>query len=157
MLCDLRLALRQLRLAPAFSMPVILTVGPAIAAITTIFSLVDAELRARPFGQPERIVQVAEKYDRLPLASFSAPVPNFLAWRKQAKSLDGLAGVGFASYAPAFRLGTRNALGRHREFCWFSFDRRTPVRTASPQERPCSIRMQWMARLAAIQSIEYSP
>jgi putative ABC transport system permease protein len=76
-----------------------LTVMLAIAANTTIFSVVNSVLlRPLPFGEPERIVQIAEKNDKLHIATFSSSVLNFLDWREQSQSFEDMAGVGFTNY-----------------------------------------------------------
>lgn len=78
---------------------IVLTVALAIAANTSIFSFVNAELlRPLPFRQPERVIQVAEKNDKLNLPVFGASVLNFVAWREQQHSFESLAGVGFNTY-----------------------------------------------------------
>ena len=96
---DVHYSLRMIRRAPMFTLALMLTVALAIAANTAIFSLVNAVLlRPLPFQDPDRLVQVAEKNDKLNLPSFGASVLNFISWREQAKSFDDLAAVGFANY-----------------------------------------------------------
>jgi len=96
---DIHYAVRKIKRAPGFSAAVILTVALAIAANASIFSFVNAELlRPIPFRQPERILQIAEKNDRLNLPSFGASVLNFLAWREQQHSFQEIAAVGFNTY-----------------------------------------------------------
>jgi len=95
---DVRYALRMMRRTPLFTATVVLTVAIAIAANSTIFTVVNAVMiRSLPFGEPNRILQVAEKNDKLNLPSFGASVLNFLSWREQAQSFEQLAGVGFAT------------------------------------------------------------
>jgi putative ABC transport system permease protein len=96
---DVRYAARRIIKAPGFSAAVILTVSLAIAANTSIFSVVNAELlRPMPFWQPKRILQIAEKNDRLNLPSFGASVLNFLSWREQQHSFEEIAAVGYNTY-----------------------------------------------------------
>jgi predicted permease len=96
---DISYAGRMMRRTPLFTAAVILTVMLAIAANTTIFSVVNAVLlRPLPFKEPGRIMQVAEKNDKLHLASFGASVLNFLSWREQAQSFDGLAAIASTNY-----------------------------------------------------------
>jgi putative ABC transport system permease protein len=96
---DVRYAARRTMRTPAFSAAVILTVALAIAANTSIFSFVNAELlQPMPFKQPDRILRIAEKNDRLNLPSFGASALNFLSWREQQRSFEEIAAVGFNTY-----------------------------------------------------------
>ena len=99
LLNDLRYALRTFRRAPAFSLAVTSTVALTIAANTAMFSVVNAVLlRPLPFLDSKRLVQVAEKNDRLNLPNFGASVLNFVSWREQTHAFDELAAMGFASF-----------------------------------------------------------
>jgi putative ABC transport system permease protein len=100
MVNDLRYAMRVMRRSPLFTVTVVLTVALAIAANTAIFSVVNAVmLRPLPFRQPERLVQVAEKNDKLNLPTFSVSLLNFLSWREQSpKSFEQIAAIGFDGY-----------------------------------------------------------
>jgi putative ABC transport system permease protein len=96
---DISYTVRVMRRTPLFTATVVLTVMLAIAANTTIFSVVNAVLlRPLPFREPNRLVQVAEKNDKLNLPTFGSSVLNFLDWREQSKSFDELAAVGFNNY-----------------------------------------------------------
>ena len=98
MLNDIGYAIRMMRRTPVFTAAVLMTVALAIAANTTIFSVVyTVILRPLPFGQPDRVVQVAEKNDKLNLKSFGASVLNFLSWREQAQSFTDLAAIGYGN------------------------------------------------------------
>lgn len=93
---DIGYAIRTMRRTPLFTATVVLTVAIAIAANTSIFSVVNAVLvRPLPYSDPVRLVQVAEKNDKLHLASFGASVLNFVGWREQARSFEDLAAVSF--------------------------------------------------------------
>jgi putative ABC transport system permease protein len=99
MLTELRQAFRTLRRAPLFSLTVIGTVMLGIAANAAMFSVLNAVLiRPLPFLEPDRIVQVAEKNDRLGLPVFTASVPNFVSWRERSRMFDAIGGVGFGNY-----------------------------------------------------------
>ena len=93
---DFRFAMRMIRRAPMFAATVVLTVTIAIAANATIFTVVNAVMiRSLPFLQPERIMQVAEKNEKLDLPTFGASALNFLSWREQTQTFEQLAGMGF--------------------------------------------------------------
>jgi predicted permease len=99
MLQDFSYALRTMRRAPLFSATVVLTIALSIAANCTIFSVANAVLlRPLPFAEPGRLVQVAEKNDKLNLPTFGASVPNFVSWREEQKSFEELAAIGFSNY-----------------------------------------------------------
>src|SRR6516164_6580138 len=96
---DIRFAFRMMRRTPLFTVAVVLTVAIAIAANATIFTVVNAVMiRSLPYSQPERILQVAEKNDKLNLPVFAASVLNFVSWRAQTQSFEQLAGVGYATF-----------------------------------------------------------
>ena len=96
---DITYAARMMRKSPLFTAVAVLTVALAIAANTTIFSVVNAVLlRPLPFRDPDRIVQVAEKNDKLNLPSFGSSVLNFLSWREQNQSFEELAAIGSTNY-----------------------------------------------------------
>ena len=96
---DIRYALRMMRRTPLFTAAVILTVTLAIAANTAVFSVVNAVmLRPLPFRDPSRLVQVAEKNDKLNLPSFGSSVLNFLSWREQSQSFEALAAIAATNY-----------------------------------------------------------
>ncbi|HYL72820.1 MAG TPA: ABC transporter permease [Bryobacteraceae bacterium] len=94
---DLRFAMRMIRRAPMFAATVVLTVAIAIAANATIFTVVNAVMiRSLPYSQPERIMQVAEKNEKLDLPTFGASLLNFVSWREQTQTFEQIAAMGFA-------------------------------------------------------------
>lgn len=96
---NLRYGFRMMRSTPVFTAAVILTMALAIAANTTIFSVLNAVLlRPLPFHEPERLVQVAEKNDKLKLPNFGASVLNFLSWREETRTFEELAAIGFSTF-----------------------------------------------------------
>src|SRR5215472_4988343 len=99
LLSEIHFALRMIQRAPVFAATVILTVTLAIVANTTIFSVVNSVLlKPLPFNDPQTLVQVAEKNDKLKLPVFGSSVLNFVSWREQSHSFDALAGIGYTSY-----------------------------------------------------------
>ena len=96
---DLMFAFRTLRRTPVFTLSAILTLALGIGANTAIFSVVNAELlRPLPFQQPDRLVWVAERNDKLKIRVWSASVLNYLSWREQQRSFEQLGAIGSATF-----------------------------------------------------------
>jgi putative ABC transport system permease protein len=96
---DFRYALRMLRKTPLFTAAVVLTVALGIGATTAIFTVVNAViLQPLPYANPDRLVWVAERNDRLNLPTFAASTLNYLSWKEQSRSFDALGAIGFASF-----------------------------------------------------------
>jgi putative ABC transport system permease protein len=95
---DVAYSLRLMRKAPLFTAAVVLTIGLAIAATATIFSVVNAQmLRPLPFKDPDRLVFVFERNDKLHAPVYNVSVLNYLDWLAQTKSFD-LAAVSSDTY-----------------------------------------------------------
>ena len=88
---ELRLAGRQLRKTPGFTLLVVLTLGLGIGASTAIFSLVNAVLlRPLPYPEHERIVTLWSGEGN---RRSKAPGPDFRDWREQSRSFSGMAAM----------------------------------------------------------------
>ena len=99
LLADLRYAVRTLRKSPVFTTAAVLTMTLTIGANTAIFSVVNAVLiRPLPFTAPGRLMQVAEKNDRLNIANFAASILNYLSWKEQNRSFQDLGAIGAGFY-----------------------------------------------------------
>jgi len=86
---DVGYSLRLMRKAPLFTAAVVLTMGLAIAATATIFSVVNAQmLRPLPFKDPDRLLLVFERNDALHAPIYNVSVLNFLDWRAQTQTFD---------------------------------------------------------------------
>lgn len=92
---DLAYALRQLRRAPGFAAITVLTLGVAIGANTSVFSVVDAVLlEPIPYPDSERLVAVWSRY--LPPSGFDLPKfplsgPEFLDYQEATEALESVA------------------------------------------------------------------
>jgi putative ABC transport system permease protein len=93
---DIRYGLRQMRRAPVFTATVLVTLAAGIGLNTAVFSVIDAVLvRSLSYPDPERVVWVTTiNRDEEMVAS-----PDFLAWREQASSFDGLVAFDYSNYA----------------------------------------------------------
>src|SRR5262245_45791714 len=96
---DLRYALRLLLKSPLFTIAIVLTSALGIGATTTIFSVVNAVLvRPLPFADPERLMQVAEKNDKLHLPAFGVSALNYLSWKELTHTFEDLGAVQFSTF-----------------------------------------------------------
>jgi putative ABC transport system permease protein len=92
LLQDIRYAFRMLRKNPGFTSIVVLTLALGIGANATIFSVINAVLlRPLPYPHPEQLVRVLESNPGKGWPTFSVSPPNFLDWRTQTHSLEGIA------------------------------------------------------------------
>src|SRR5690242_19809114 len=99
MLSDIRYAARMIMRTPVFAATVILTIALAIAANTTVFSVVNAVMiRPFPYAEPSRLVQLAEKNDKLNLLRFGASALNFIGWREAQRSFEDIAAFSYATH-----------------------------------------------------------
>lgn len=95
---DLRIGLRSLLRSPGFAVVAILCLALGIGANAAIFSVLNAVLlRPLPFAEPDRLVQIFEKFGDGGQGSVS--VPNFRDWAEQ--------NTGFEQIA-AYQMGSRN-------------------------------------------------
>src|SRR4051812_38020651 len=89
----------MLRKSPLFTLAVVFTVALGIGANTAIFSVVNAVmLRPLPYAQPDRLVWIAEKNDKLNLPTFATSVLNYLSWKEQSRTFEALGAFGFTSF-----------------------------------------------------------
>jgi len=95
---DLRYAARMLFKSPGFTLVAILTLALGIGANAAIFSVVYVSLlRPLPYHEPSRLLTLGESRgadDTGNVASF----PDFLDWKKSAKSFQSFSGYGFDAF-----------------------------------------------------------
>jgi len=89
---DLLYSARTFRKTPAFTLFAVLTLGLGIGANTAIFGVVDALfLRPMPYPHSEQLVIVWETDTNRKLTHGTAPPADFLDWRSQNHSFQGMA------------------------------------------------------------------
>ncbi|PYR95230.1 MAG: hypothetical protein DMF84_01950 [Acidobacteria bacterium] len=86
---DVRHAVRLLRARPGFATVAVLTLALGIGANTAIFSVVRSLLlEPLPFPEAERLVMLWEADANDPSRSTIVSAPNYLDWRRSARSLE---------------------------------------------------------------------
>ncbi|HEX4639971.1 MAG TPA: ABC transporter permease [Chthoniobacterales bacterium] len=100
MLRDLRYASRMLVKTPGFTAIAVLAVALGIGASTTMFSAINALLlRPMPYIQDqERLVAVSEFFAKDPGHDAGTAFPDYLEWKKNATTLDGIAAIQEATF-----------------------------------------------------------
>jgi putative ABC transport system permease protein len=92
---NLRYAVRTLLKNPGFTVIAVLTLALGIGANAAIFSVVySALLRSLAYRDPGRLVTLAEGRRQAGDQAFVSSYPDFLDWRRMAKSYQSLAGFG---------------------------------------------------------------
>jgi len=93
---DVRYGVRQMRRAPMFTATVLMTLAAGIGLNTAVFSVIDAALiRSLSYPDPERMLWITTvNRDQEWVNS-----PDFLAWKEQATSFDGLVAFDIDNYA----------------------------------------------------------
>ncbi|MFP2910952.1 ABC transporter permease, partial [Pyxidicoccus sp. 3LFB2] len=95
---ELRHALRMLAKQPGFTVVALLTLALGISANTAIFSVADAVLFAPlPYAEPDRLTMVWGQSPNLSRHTVSPA--NFLDWRAQSDSFEGLAAFSHVSFS----------------------------------------------------------
>ena len=94
---DLRYAARRLSKSPGFALTAILTLALGIAATTSIFSVVEAVLlRPLPFRDPDRLVVIKERVNRIGGPSDLA-APDVLTFARETRAFTGVGGFELSS------------------------------------------------------------
>ena len=112
---DLKLAFRQLRKSPGFSLVAVLTLALGIGANTAIFSVVNAVLlKPLPFPSPDRLVAVGSTNLKDPdrARQFnSLSYPDFFDFRNQNHAFQGISCYRGGNYALVNEQGSQNIKG----------------------------------------------
>jgi len=86
LLLDVKYALRSLRQSRGFTVAAVVTLALGIGANTLLFSVISfVLLRPLPYADPDRLVVVTERQDRMQEVSLS--YPNFLDYRAGSRGL----------------------------------------------------------------------
>jgi len=94
---DLRYGLRMLARNPGFAAVAVIALALGIGANTAIFSVVNGVLlRPLPYQQPDRLMELSERTPDF--QTMSVAYPNYVDWRKQSHSFEGLAAFRWDDY-----------------------------------------------------------
>ena len=94
LLHDLNYGLRMLLKNPVFTAVAVIALALGIGANTAIFSVVNGVLlRPLPYAQPEQLAMVWLDNRRQGIRDDITSYPNFLDWRDQNKTFQGMSGI----------------------------------------------------------------
>jgi predicted permease len=97
---DLRFGMRRLRHTPLFTLTVLATLAMAIAVNVAVFSAVRAMLlRPLPIHRPDRLIVVTERLADRGQDVKEISYRDFVDWRAQSRSCEGLAAIGSTTSA----------------------------------------------------------
>src|SRR5262245_11851195 len=96
---DLRYGARMLLKNPGFTLIAVITIGLGIGANTAIFSVVNGVLLSSlPYPHPEQLAMVWCNNKRQGIPDDITSYPNFVDWRDQNKTFQGMSGMMDANY-----------------------------------------------------------
>jgi hypothetical protein len=91
MIADLKLALRQLRKSPAFTLTALATVAICLGANLAIFAVIDSILlRPLPFPQPDRLVTIYNTYPKAGVENDGSSITNYYERRGNIPAFSSL-------------------------------------------------------------------
>ena len=134
---DLRYAVRSLRKAPGLAVAVILVLALGIGSTTAIFSVVNAVLlRSLPFQDPDRLVLLWGNVQRQRLERRGASYPDYLDWKTETRSFQGMAAFDSGSFTLTGADETERLSGEWVSAGYFELLGIKPVmgRTLNPEE-----------------------
>lgn len=123
MLRDLRYGVRVLLKTPGFTLVAVLALALGIGASTTNFSSINALLlRPLPLIQnQERLLHISEYFSKLPDQDAGISFPDYVEWKKQATTLQGIAVWDAATMIISNGDAPSRYLGTHMSAETFSF------------------------------------
>src|SRR5258708_3960391 len=91
MIADLKLALRQLRKSPAFTLTALATVSICLGANLAIFAVINSVLlRPLPFPQPDRLVTIYNTYPKAGVENDGSSITNYYERRGNIPAFESL-------------------------------------------------------------------
>jgi len=91
MIADLKLALRQLRKSPAFTLTALATVAICLGANLAIFAVINSVLlRPLPFPQPDRLVTIYNTYPKAGVENDGSSITNYYERRGNIPAFESL-------------------------------------------------------------------
>jgi putative ABC transport system permease protein len=109
---DIRYGARMLWKKPAFAVVAVLTLALGIGANTAIFSVINSTvLQPLDYKNPAQLVDLNSDSRQRGITFGGVSVPEFLEWKKQAKSFEGMAAYRFFAFTYTQDTGAQRVNG----------------------------------------------
>jgi len=109
---DIRYGARMLWKKPAFAVVAVLTLALGIGANTAIFSVINSTvLQPLDYKNPGQLVDLNSDSRQRGITFGGVSVPEFLEWKKQAKSFEGMAAYRFFAFTYTQDTGAQRVNG----------------------------------------------
>jgi len=134
---DLRVAFRNMRTKPAFSLMVVGMLALGVAGNAAIFSIFNGLfLRPLPFPEAQQVIDLDETAQKWNLHYVGVSIPDFFAWRSNNSTFDGMAFFAQSSFNLSDRGTAQRILGAKATYDLLNVLRLKPVlgRNFLPEE-----------------------
>ncbi len=117
---DVQFAARSIRKTPIVSAVAVATLALGIGANSAVFTIVNTVLlKPLPVGRPERLVFASESSRQRNLQQSPVSAADYLDWKSQSRSFDGMTAMRFAAFTYSEKGGAVRVNGMQVSYDYF--------------------------------------